>query len=141
MANVRVLWNRGGAYTGEITKLARVSPQAMEEAGLWLAVQVENRTLAGRDEAGQRFKPYSEAYAKWKGVARNAVDLHLSGDMFRSFGVLWASANRVRIGFTSKAMERRARYNEEMGRRFLGVDPRWLREVRSRLANGLGFLR
>lgn len=141
MANVRVLWNRGGGYTGEIKKLAEVSPDAMEEAGLWLAVQLENRAAAGRDEAGNKFKRYTDAYAKWKGVPPSAVDLHLSGDMWRSFGVLWASRNRVRLGFTSKAMERRARYNEEMGRRFLGLDPRWLREVRNRLAKGLGFLR
>ena len=141
MANVRVLWNRGGGYTGEIKKLAEVSPTAMEEAGLWLAVQLENRAAAGRDEAGNRFKPYTDAYAKWKGVPRSAVDLRLSGDMWRSFGVLWASRNRVRIGFLSKAMERRARYNEEMGRRFLGLDPRWMREIRTRLAKGLGFLR
>jgi hypothetical protein len=141
MANVRVIWNRGGGYTGEIKKLAEVDPDTMEAAGNWLAVQLENRALSGRDEAGNKFKPYSAAYAKWKNVSRTAVDLHLSGDMWRSFGVLWASKNRVRIGFLNKAMERRARYNEEMGRRFLGLDQRWMREVRSRLAKGLGFLR
>jgi hypothetical protein len=141
MANVRVLWNRGGGYTGEIKKLAQVHPDTMEAAGNWLAVQLENRALSGRDEAGNRFKRYTDAYAKWKNVSPSDVDLHLSGDMWRSFGVLWASTNRVRLGFRSKAMERRARYNEEMGRRFLGLDPRWMRELRARLASGLGFLK
>jgi hypothetical protein len=111
----------------------------MEQAGRWLAVQIEARTQGGHDEAGTRFRPYTVAYAKAKNVARTAVDLTRSGDMFSTFGVLWATANRVRIGFSSAAMGRRARYNEEMGRKFLGMEARWLTEIRRRIANGIGF--
>ena len=139
MARVSVQWRRGGAYNGEIRRIKLSTPEAMTEAGLWLAVQLENRALSGRDEAGNRFKPYSARYAEWKGVARSAVTLRLSGDMWRSFGVLWASAKAVRLGFSSKAMEARARYNEQLGRPFLGLDPRWLTEIRRRLVNGIRF--
>ena len=139
MARVSVKWARGGAYNGELRKLKFVDEQTMLEAGRWLAVQLENRALAGKDEVGMRFRPYTAAYAKAKNVARTAVNLTRSGDMWASFGVLWASRNRVRIGFSSAAMERRARYNEEMGRKFLGLDSRWLTEVRRRIANRIRF--
>lgn len=139
MARVSVKWSRGGAYNGEIRRIKFVDEQTMLEAGRWLAVQVENRAASGKDEAGNRFKPYSARYAKWKGVARSAVDLRLSGDMWAAFGVLWASRNRLRIGFSSKAMERRARYNEQMGRPFLGVEARWLNEIRRRIVAGIRF--
>lgn len=139
MARVRVLWNRGGAYNGQIKSVSFVDIDRMYDAGVYLAVQLENRTQGGRDEAGNKFRPYTAAYARAKNVARTAVDLTRSGEMFASFGVLWAARNRVRIGFSSAAMERRARYNEGMGRKFLGLDPRWLTEVHRRLKNGLRF--
>jgi hypothetical protein len=33
----------------------------------------------------------------------------------------------------------RARYNEQMGRHFLGLESRWLTEVRRRILNGIRF--
>ena len=139
MARVSIRWARGGAYNGEIRRIKFADEQTMLEAGRWLSVQIENRAAGGRDEAGGRFKPYTAAYARWKGVARTAVNLRLSGDMWGSFGPIWASKNRVRIGFASKAMEARARYNEQLGRKFLGVEPRWLREVARRIGAGIRF--
>lgn len=139
MARVSVKWGRGGAYNGEIRKIKFVDEQTMLDAGNWLAVQLENRAGSGRDEAGSRFKPYSARYAAWKGVSRTAVNLRLSGDMWRSFGALWATRNKVRIGFAAKAMEARARYNEQLGRKFLGVEPKWLTEIRRRIATGIRF--
>jgi hypothetical protein len=141
MASVKVMWDRGGAYSGQIAKTQFVSEQTMLEAGTWLAVQVERRTQDGKDEAGNRFKPYSDSYAKAKGVPRGRVDLTRSGDMFASWGVLWATRNRVRIGFASTAMGQRARYNEENGRPFLGIEKRWLADIRNRLVKGLSFYR
>lgn len=139
MARVSVKWARGGAYNGEIRKLKFADERTMRAAGVWLAVQLENRAAGGKDEAGNRFKPYSARYAKWKGVAQSAVDLHLSGAMWAAFGVLSATARSVRIGFSSKAMEARARYNEQQGRRFLGVEARWLTEIRRRISAGIRF--
>lgn len=141
MAKVSVKWARGGAYHGQLLKTPLVTPGTMLEAGTWLATKVEHRAQSGKDEAGNKFTPYSEAYAKEKNVARNAVDLTRSGDMWRSWGVLWASARRVRIGFRSARMAQRARYNIEMGRPFLGIERRWLTELRTRLAKRIGFHR
>ena len=43
------------------------------------------RTLNGNDINGDSFEPYSEAYAKKKGVSINSVDMVLTGDMLSSF--------------------------------------------------------
>tara|TARA_R100000315_G_C5184906_1_gene107483 strand:+ start:181 stop:645 length:465 start_codon:yes stop_codon:yes gene_type:complete len=42
---------------------------------------------AGFDFENKRFKPYSPAYAKRKGVSRSAVDLKLTGKMLNAFDV------------------------------------------------------
>jgi hypothetical protein len=43
--------------------------------------QINARTLSGETVNGSSFAPYSEDYAKQKGVSRNSVDLFLDGDM------------------------------------------------------------
>jgi hypothetical protein len=141
MAKVTVRWARGGAYTGELRRVALVDERRMREVGTWLAVQLQNRTQSGRDEAGNRFRPYSDAYARAKGVPRTAVDLTRTGEMFDAFGVIAVRRNSVRIGFTSGEMQARARYNEGMGRRFLGLDRRWLSEVHRRLRDSISFFK
>ena len=135
------MWGRGGAYNGEILRVTKVKADLMRDAGRWTAVQIENRAQSGRDEAGSRFKPYSARYAQQKNVNPSQVTLTRSGEMFQALDVLDASENRVTVGFTNKDMERRARYNEENGRRFMGIDPRWLREIKNRIVKGIGFVR
>ena len=140
MARVRVSWNRGGAYDGELGRVRLVRDGVMREAGEYLAVQIENRALGGRDEAGNRFVPYTAAYAKAKNVSTTAVDLRRSGEMFAALGTLSHSRTHVRVGFRSAEMSDRARYNEKR-RRFMGIDKRWLQDVRRRIVAGIGFYR
>lgn len=142
-SSIRVRWGHGGAYDGSVKRLADtlINETRMREAGLYLAVQIERRTQSGRDESGRRFRPYTAAYATQKNVRRGEVTLTRSGEMFRAFTVTRVTRNSVRIGFATSAMADRARYNEGMGRRFLGINPRWLAEVKRRLAGGLSFIR
>lgn len=46
--------------------------------------QIKNRTLDGKTINGSKFKRYSKAYADFKGVTRDSVDLFLEGDMLDS---------------------------------------------------------
>ena len=46
--------------------------------------KINNRTLSGNDLDGNDFQDYSEAYARKKGVSKEAVDLFDKGDMLDS---------------------------------------------------------
>lgn len=102
----------------------------LRAAGVEVAVRISNRTTSHRDEDNRAFRPYSPAYAEWKGVAPTAVDLFLSGDMLKALDVVEVTDSTCRVGFTDDAMRERAAHNEQRGRRFLGVPAAWLDDIK-----------
>ena len=116
--------------------LKDVSPTEayMRKLGEQLAVRIENRTLAGLDEDGKPFAPYSPEYQARKKYGRSTVDLHLASEMFKDFGVVSATSKRVALGFRTERSERLAAYHEAGAghlpvRKFLGVPAAWVREL------------
>ena len=121
----------------------RGSADVMREAGLRLAVKIENRTMSGLDERGRRFAPYSPAYRKGVkrgGVVRFAsksigpVDLHLTGQMFRDFDVVQVTAKSVGLGFRGSESGKKADWHESGAgrlpvRKFLGVPDVWVADL------------
>lgn len=68
------------------TLLGETPSQAQKELFYELAVEkMVDRTVSGNDINGSKFKPYSPAYADYKGVDVNSVDLVLAGDMLDGF--------------------------------------------------------
>jgi hypothetical protein len=63
-------------------------PTKSEKASFAALAQatIEERTLDGKTINGGKFKKYSKAYADFKGVTRDSVDLFLEGDMLESIG-------------------------------------------------------
>lgn len=59
--------------------------------------KMADRTLGGEDINGKEFKPYSEEYAKTKGVSRDSVDMVLTGDMITSFEQSLERKNLIKI--------------------------------------------
>lgn len=61
--------------------------------------RIQERTQSGIDREGNPFAPYSEEYAKKKGVSPDAVDLTLFGDMLASIDEVARGAQSVTLGF------------------------------------------
>lgn len=76
--------------------------------------RIIERTQSGIDKNGQKFKPYSAAYAKAKGVSRDSVDLTLYGDMLESMDIVDATAETVVLGFPDSHENAKA-YNHTEG--------------------------
>ena len=102
----------------------------LRAAGVEIAVKVQNRTQGGKDENNARFKPYTPAYAKQKGVGVTQVDLYRSGDMLNNLDVLEVTDHSVAVGFSDSAMKQRAEHNEARGRKFLGVPASWIEAIK-----------
>ena len=84
------------------------------------------RTLNGDDINGSTFTPYSEDYAKKKGVSRNSVDLVLTGEMLSSFEESQVQKNVVKIKIAEGDNTLKA-YNHNVGdtlpkRQFFGLN-------------------
>ena len=76
---------------------------------------INNRTLDGTDVyTGVSFTPYSEEYAKKKGVSRNSVDLFLDGDMLDSVdgGV---SGRNIELEVGGSSTNKAKAYNHQTG--------------------------
>jgi hypothetical protein len=114
--------------TGNAWKMPDTKAE-LRRVGQDLIDTIVTRTRSGKDASGRRFRPYTPAYAKWKGVRPSQVDLTLSGDMLDGLTVLSTSHGRVRAGWRSKKLERRAAYNEERGRVFLDVPQAYVNRV------------
>lgn len=101
---------------------------------------IKRRSESGKDKDGNKFVKYTPDYASKKGVARNAVDLTLSGDMLASIDKLEQKRNRIRIGF-EKGSEENAKAegnilgsygrtpNPAKARDFLGISERDYRRI------------
>lgn len=84
------------------------------------------RTLNGDDINGSSFTPYSEDYAKKKGVSKESVDLVLSGEMLSSFEDAQTQKNIVKIKIAEGENTLKA-YNHNVGdtlpkRQFFGLN-------------------
>jgi hypothetical protein len=63
------------------------------------AIEVINqRTLNGDDINGETFEPYSEEYARKKGVSVDSVDLFLTGNMLDAMDITNQTPETVTIG-------------------------------------------
>lgn len=119
------------------------SPATMRTVGLNIAVHIVRRTMSGIDEQGRRFVPYAKSTKRRKlSYGSGAVDLFESGDMLNDIGVTKVTAKSVRVGFSSKEMEQRARHHEEGHgnlpvRRFMGVSHAWVLEAVKTIQRGL----
>ena len=60
---------------------------------------IQNRTLDGLDKNLEPFIKYTSAYAKYKGVGVNDVDLTFSGDMLLDLKLLSHKSGELTIGF------------------------------------------
>lgn len=123
-----------------------IRPETARTIGLWLLVQIENRTISGLNETRSSFAPYSARYGKEVKGRMRPVDLKRSGDMLGDMDVVAATSHRIALGFNSDAMAQRAAYHDSLAsrrkmplRRFLGVQQSWIEEVVKRLREGMTF--
>lgn len=72
--------------------------------------RIIERTQSGVDADGSRFAPYTEKYAKQKGVSRNAVDMTLFGDMLQDLSIIDETSQTVTLGFSDSLQNAKA-YN------------------------------
>jgi len=66
--------------------------------------RILKRTDSGRDYKNLKFYPYSEKYAKRKGVGRGSVDLKLTGTMLGAIETRVLNPRHGQVLVTSKAM-------------------------------------
>lgn len=73
----------------------------MREVGLLARERVIRRTIAGQDQNGAPFQPYSAAYAirKASEVGGGGVNLQLSGAMLNALTIIELTDTSVTLGF------------------------------------------
>lgn len=74
-------------------------PSQREMLGEEVVDFIINRSAAGIDKRGRKFKKYTESYAKHKGVDVTDVDLVLTGDMMDELKVLNHKNGEITIGY------------------------------------------
>jgi phage gpG-like protein len=113
----------------DLKKYLGRKPTASEKrAFAELAVDtINNRTLDGETINGGKFKKYSKAYAEFKGVTRDSVDMFLEGDMLESIGRR-SSKEKVNTVFIQmeKGLQTKKAFNHQTGdtlpkREFFGL--------------------
>ena len=74
---------------GDLTDLRLMTRADWQRVGLLARERIIRRTVEGRDEEDQAFRPYSDGYAAIKARmgASGRVDLQLSGEMLRAITV------------------------------------------------------
>jgi hypothetical protein len=75
----------------------------MRELGLLALEQIRSRTRQGRDQHGQPFAPYTQAYAKEKAAevgAAGTVNLTVSGDLLNTLQIVEVTDTSVTLGWT-----------------------------------------
>lgn len=88
---------------GRLADLPLVDRAFMREVGLLARERILRRTLAGQDQAGAAFAPYSPSYLaiKAKELGTTAVNLQVSGRMLQGLVITDISENSVTLGFSS----------------------------------------
>lgn len=89
--------------TSKLADLALTNAAFMREVGLLARERIIRRTLAGQDQDGQPFAPYSASYAavKEKELGTDFVNLQVSGGMLNGLVIVDIGDNYVTLGFSS----------------------------------------
>lgn len=77
--------------------------QLMREVGLLARERIYSRTISGRDEDNQPFRPYSADYkaTKQRELGKSSpVNLQLSGGMLNALTILAVTDDSVTLGFS-----------------------------------------
>jgi len=87
---------------GPLTQLDLSTKELMREIGLLARERIIRRTVSGRDQHDQAFKPYSTGYAaeKAKHLGAGPVNLQVSGDMLNAIALIEVTDTSVTLGFT-----------------------------------------
>lgn len=108
--------------------LDRKPTEGEKRAFAELAVDtINNRTLDGETINGGSFKKYTKAYADFKGVTRDSVDMFLEGDMLESIGRRKSKEKKSTVFIQmEKGLETKKAYNHNVGdtlpkREFFGL--------------------
>jgi hypothetical protein len=85
-----------------LASLKLTTSALMREVGLLARERIVRRTIAGRDEDDQSFKPYSAGYAKEKAkeLGGGAVNLQVSGAMLNAITITKVTDTSVELGFS-----------------------------------------
>lgn len=107
--------------------------------------RIQERTESGMDKEGRSFTPYSDAYAKRKGVSAGDVDMTLFGDMLSDMDIVNMSSQTVTLGFPDETENAKA-FNHTTGdtvpkRDFFGLPQKDLREIARRFSSELKELK
>ena len=101
------------------------------------AIEVINqRTLDGEDVDGKEFLPYSEEYARKKGVSTDSVDLFLTGDMLNSMDMTGSTRDTVSIGIIGGVEAKKSYYHNvdaPKKREFFGITKNEAERIASKI--------
>lgn len=86
---------------GPLANRKLVDREFMREVGLLARERVIRRTLAGQDQEGAPFAPYSAQYAavKQQELGTSNVNLQVSGRMLQGLVIVALTDNSVTLGF------------------------------------------
>ena len=88
---------------GPLAEVKLSTRALMQEVGLLARERIVRRTIAGQDEDGHSFAPYSKLYAERKGkeLGRASVNLQVSGAMLNAITITDVTDTSVSLGFSS----------------------------------------
>lgn len=86
---------------GHLADLPLTDSALMREVGLLARERIYRRTIAGRDQHDQAFKPYSAAYSglRQKEGLSTSVNLQVSGGMLNAMRIVAVTDTSVTLGF------------------------------------------
>lgn len=87
----------------DLSREPLVTRETMREIGLLARERIIRRTIAGKDEQGQAFRPYSPEYAerKAKELGGGGVNLQVSGAMLNALTIVDVTDRSVTLGFNA----------------------------------------
>jgi hypothetical protein len=118
-----------------------LTKQQREVIALDIIDFIKDRTFAGLDKYNKPFEPYTEAYAKKKGVKPNDVNLVLSGEMMEKLKRVRDSDGEIVIGYDGRSKKLNAKVegnitgsygkdpDESKARDFLGIIKKDLMDI------------
>lgn len=88
---------------GPLADLELSNSALMREVGLLARERIYQRTVAGRDQDDNAFKPYTPSYAALKGreLGTTGVNLQVSGAMLNAMVILEITDTSVTLGFNA----------------------------------------
>lgn len=111
-------------------RLNRAIPKALNRSGEKTVETIVDRTQRGVSVSGTRFKRYSKDYAKYRKQEGRGTkpDLNFSGRMLSNLGVERGGRNKVKVAFSRKEEQKKARENQKT-RPFIGVRPQEIKFI------------